>query len=47
MGLPADVTDNWTYEQRQRFICDWENDEPSQQMMVDDEFQVFGKVLNI
>ena len=28
MGLPADLTESWTYEQRERFLHDWENDEP-------------------
>ncbi len=43
MGLPADITDNWTHEQRERFICDWENDEPFQQMMLDDDLMQFGR----
>ena len=43
MGLPADLTDNWTHEQRERFIRDWENDEPFQQMMLDDDLMQFGR----
>jgi hypothetical protein len=43
MGLPADLTDNWTHEQGERFIRDWENDEPFQQMMLDDDLMQFGR----
>ena len=27
LGLVADLSDTWTPEQRERFICDWQNDE--------------------
>ncbi len=42
MGLPADLTDSRTYKQRERFIRDWKNDEPFQEMMVDDDLIQFG-----
>ena len=28
LGLVADLTDTWTPEQRERFVCDWLDDEP-------------------
>ena len=42
MGLPADLTDSRTYEQRERFIRDRKNDEPFQEKMVDDDLIQFG-----
>ena len=28
LGLVADLSDTWTPEQRERFVYDWQNDEP-------------------
>ena len=28
LGLVADLTDTWTPEQRERFVCNWQDDEP-------------------
>jgi hypothetical protein len=28
LGLVADLSDTWTPEQREAFMCDWQNDEP-------------------
>ena len=37
-GLTANLSESWTPEQRQRFMFDWNDDEPSQQMMAIEDF---------
>ena len=38
LGLVADLTDKWTPEQRERFLLDWNNDEPFLEMMANEDF---------
>ena len=38
LGLAADLTATWTPEQRERFLLDWNNDEPLLEMMANEDF---------